>query len=97
MHRADLFLHHEIKFNQINDMMRRIINGEPVFHCHKCSPDRVGKVMTEEELHDFAVEVLMSEYDDTNSDVIKLIRKRLMKPIFVLSIREINLALLARI
>lgn len=55
--------------------MRRIINGEPVFHCHKCSPDRVGKVMTEEELHDFAVEVLMSEYDDTNSDVIKFDKK----------------------
>lgn len=55
--------------------MRRIINGEPVFHCHQCSPDRVGKVMTEEELHDFAVEVLMSEYDDTNSDVIKFDKK----------------------
>ena len=47
-------------------MMRRIKNGEPVFHFHKCFPDRVGEVMTAEELHEFAVEVLMSEYGDTN-------------------------------
>ena len=52
-------------------MMRRIKNGEPVFHFHKCFPDRIGEVMTAEELHEFAVEVLMSEYGDTNSEVIK--------------------------
>ena len=43
-------------------MMRRIKNGEPVFHVHDCSPEREGKVMTAEELHAFAVDVLMLEY-----------------------------------
>lgn len=52
-------------------MMRRISNGEPVFHVHNCSPERIGKEMTDEELHDFAVEVLMSEYGETKSRVLK--------------------------
>ena len=52
-------------------MMRRIKNGEPVFHVHNCSPEREGKVMTAEELHTFAVDVLMSEYKETNCEVIK--------------------------
>ncbi len=52
-------------------MMRRIKNGEPVFHVHNCSPEREGKVMTAEELHAFAVDVLMLEYTENNCDVIK--------------------------
>ena len=52
-------------------MMRRIKNGEPVFHVHDCSPEREGKVMTVEELHAFAVDVLMLEYTENNCDVIK--------------------------
>ena len=52
-------------------MMRRLINGEPVFHTHECSEERKGKVMTAEELHDFAVQVLMKEYSDTNAEVYK--------------------------
>ena len=51
--------------------MRRIKNGEPVFHVHNCSPEREGKVMTVEELHAFAVDVLMLEYTENNCDVIK--------------------------
>lgn len=56
-------------------MMRRIKNGEPVFHTHECSEERKGKVMTAEELHDFAVQVLISEYSDTNADVVKYDKK----------------------
>lgn len=56
-------------------MMRRIKNGEPVFHTHDCSEDRKGKVMTAEELHDFAVQVLMEEYSDTNAEVVKYDKK----------------------
>ncbi len=52
-------------------MMRRISNGEPVFHTHVCSEARRGKVMTAEELHDFAVQCLMEEYGDTRADVVK--------------------------
>lgn len=46
-----------------------MINGEPVFHTHECLEERKGKVMTAEELHDFAVQVLMKEYSDTNAEV----------------------------
>lgn len=56
-------------------MMRRIKNGEPVFHTHECSEERKGKVMTAEELHDFSVQVLISEYSDTNADVVKYDKK----------------------
>jgi hypothetical protein len=56
-------------------MMRRIKNGEPVFHTHECSEERKGKVMTAEELHDFAVQILMEEYSDTNADVVKYDKK----------------------
>ena len=56
-------------------MMRRIKNGEPVFHTHECSEERKGKVMTAEELHDFAVQILMEEYSDTNADVVKYYKK----------------------
>lgn len=51
--------------------MRKIKNGEPVFHKHNCSKEREGQVMTAEELHDFTVEVLMSEYADTGAKVFK--------------------------
>ena len=56
-------------------MMRRIRNGEPVFHVHQCSPERLGKEMTADELRNFAVDVLMSEYSDTNAEVIKYDKK----------------------
>ena len=56
-------------------MMRRIKNGEPVFHTHECSEERKGKIMTAEELHDFAVQVLMEEYSDTNAEVGKYDKK----------------------
>lgn len=52
-------------------MMRRIKNGEPIFHTHKCSEDRKGKVMTAEELHEFAVQCLIEEYAETNAEVIR--------------------------
>ena len=52
-------------------MMRRIIDGEPVFHSHECSDDRRGEKMTSEELHNFAVQVLMDEYSDTNAEVVR--------------------------
>ena len=52
-------------------MMRRLMNGEPVFHTHKCSEDRKGKVMTADELHEFAVQCLMEEYNETNAEVVK--------------------------
>ncbi len=52
-------------------MMRRIKNGEPVFHTHECSEDRRGKVMTADELHEFAVQCLMEEYDETNAEVVR--------------------------
>lgn len=52
-------------------MMSRINNGEPVFHTHECSEYRIGKVMTAEELHDFAVQCLMEEYRDTKAEVVR--------------------------
>lgn len=48
-------------------MMRLIKNSEPVVHKHNCAMARRGKEMTSEELHDFAVEVLMSEYAETGT------------------------------
>lgn len=51
--------------------MQRIKNGKPVFHTHECPENRKGKVMTAEELHDFAVQCLMEEYRDTNAEVVK--------------------------
>ena len=52
-------------------MMRRIKNGEPVFHKHECTEARKGKVMTPFELHDFAVQCLMKEYEETNAEVVR--------------------------
>ena len=52
-------------------MMQRIKNGELVFHTHECTEDRRGKVMTAEELHDFAVLCLMKEYSETNAKVVR--------------------------
>ena len=51
--------------------MRRIKNGEPVFHKHECTEARKGKVMTPFELHDFAVQCLMKEYEETNAEVVR--------------------------
>lgn len=56
-------------------MMREIKNGEPVFHKHSCSEEREGQVMTTEELHDFAVEVLMYEYAETGAKVTRYDKK----------------------
>ena len=56
-------------------MMHRIKDGEPVFHTNKCPEERKGQVMTTEELRDFAVQVLMEEYADTNVEVIKYNKK----------------------
>lgn len=47
--------------------MRLIKNSEPVVNKHHCTAARKGKEMTDEELHDFAVEVLMAEYAETNT------------------------------
>lgn len=52
-------------------MMRLIKNSEPVIHKHKCIAERFGKEMTHEELHDFAVEVLMDEYAQTNATAVR--------------------------
>ena len=56
-------------------MMRKLKNGEPVFHKHECTEERKGKVMSAEELHDFAVQILMAEYEETNANVIKYDKK----------------------
>lgn len=63
-------------------MMQRIKNGEPVFHTHECSENRRGKVMTAEELHDFAVQCLMNEYAETNADVVKYDKMHASQPDF---------------
>ena len=63
-------------------MMRRISNGEPVFHIHECSEDRRGKVMTAEELHDFAVQCLMEEYRDTKAEVVRYDKTHASQPDF---------------
>lgn len=52
-------------------MMRKIKYGEPEFHTHECSESRKGKVMTAEELHEFAVQCLMEEYSETNVEVVR--------------------------
>lgn len=62
--------------------MRRIKNGEPVFHTHMCPEDRKGKVMTDEELHEFAVQCLMEEYSETNADVVKYDKVHAFQPDF---------------
>ena len=62
--------------------MRKIKNGEPVFHTHKCSDDRRGKVMTAEELHDFSVQVLMAEYAETGATVERANKSNPFEPDF---------------
>lgn len=56
-------------------MFRRDENGEPVVHKHECSAERKGRVMTEQELHDFAVEALMADYTANNGKVTKIEKK----------------------
>lgn len=63
-------------------MMRRIKNGEPVFHTHKCSESRKGMVMTTEELHEFAVQCLMKEYGETNVEVVRCDKTHASQPDF---------------
>lgn len=45
-------------------MMRRISNGEPVFHQHHCMKEDAGRSMSAEVYHDFTVKCLMDEYAD---------------------------------
>lgn len=52
-------------------MMRRIKDGELVFHTHKCPKERKGQPMTAEELRDFAVQTLMEEYIETGAAVVE--------------------------
>lgn len=52
-------------------MMCNHKNGRPAIHKHGCSKEREGQVMTAEELHDFAVDVLMKEYAETGARVFK--------------------------
>lgn len=52
-------------------MMQMFLNGTPLSYMHVCSEERKGKEMTAEELHDFAVEVLMQEYMDAHAIVEK--------------------------
>ena len=52
--------------------MRKIINGEPHVIKHKCDPERMGKIMTEEELHEFAVDSLIEEYNMSGNNAGKL-------------------------
>lgn len=63
-------------------MMQRIKNGELVFHTHECTEDRRGKVMTAEELHDFAVLCLMKEYSETNAKVVRYDKIHASQPDF---------------
>ncbi len=63
-------------------MMRKIKNGEPVFHTHECSDDRRGQVMTAEELHDFSVQVLMEEYAETGATVERTSKSNPFEPDF---------------
>lgn len=44
-------------------------------HRHSCPKEREGQVMTAEELHDFAVDVLMDEYAETGEEIIKCEKK----------------------
>ena len=43
-----------------------MINGKHMFHTHKRSEERKGKGKTAENLHVFAVWVLMKEYSEQN-------------------------------
>lgn len=56
-------------------MMCNHKNGRPAVHKHSCSKERKGQVMTTEELHDFAVDVLMQEYAETGARVIEYEKK----------------------
>lgn len=66
-------------------MMQKIENGNPVFHINKCPEERKGKEMTSDELHDFAVEVLMKEYTQAGAKVIKYNKKGANEADFSLS------------
>ncbi|MFA6768874.1 MAG: hypothetical protein WCR86_10705 [Parabacteroides sp.] len=52
-------------------MMTRLSNGEPMFFTHKCSNERLGSVMTESELHAFAIDILIKNYEATGAAAIR--------------------------
>ena len=73
------------KKNNLNTnriMMRRIKNGEPVFHTHQCAEYRRGQVMTPDELHEFSVQCLMEEYRETNAEVVRFVKFHPTQPDF---------------
>lgn len=76
--------------------MRKIKNGEPVFHHHECTDDRKGQVMTESELHEFTVECLMDEYKETGAHVERLHREGAFQPDFLFDSmgRTVNVAVM---
>ena len=49
-------------------------NGEPMVLKHNCLPERVGKEMTKEELHKFAVELLSNLYENAGMTMINVNR-----------------------
>lgn len=53
-------------------MMRLIKNSEPVFHKHICADYKTNTEISDEELHNFTVEVLMKEYESTGVTVHKI-------------------------
>ena len=51
--------------------MQRISNGEPLIHKHSCSAQNKGHLMTDTELLNFSIDILISEYRDTGMTVVK--------------------------
>jgi len=47
-------------------------NGEPLVLKHNCPPERVGKEMTKEELHKFAVELLSNLYEKSGMTMVNI-------------------------
>lgn len=48
-------------------MMRKVIDGKSVLHQHHCNESRIGRPMTAEEIHTFAVGSLADEYRQTGA------------------------------
>ena len=49
-------------------------NGEPAIQKHNCPPERIGKEMTKEELHKFAVELLSDLYKKNGMTIVDVNR-----------------------
>jgi len=47
-------------------------NGEPQIVTHICTPERIGKEMTKEELHKFAVELLTDLYENAGMTMVNV-------------------------